>query len=376
MSTASLNARNARVERLRVLSMLMIVAYHYSIWGFYEQELAASGSKLFVDLFGMLGKTGTDLFVLISGYYMTERRFSLKKLLNMMGTVWFYSIGALVCFVLTGGKPGRAELLGAFFPLTSSAYWFVNYYLLLMLFSGSLNRLVHSLKRRELALLCALSVTLVTVLPEFFRVSYAGGSLPLFITLYLCAAYCRIHVRHDAATARRCLGLGLGLLLLCALRITATDLLARRAGDWERLLSSAYFMGAFSPFALAAAVLLLIGCACRPASRGGVCASLGALTFGVYLFHDNRVFAESVWQGLLHTRAYTASPWLPLHAVLSVLGIFAAGTLVEALRQISAGRLWSRLVDAAAPPLERGLNRLWDRCFALGQRLLRDEAQE
>ena len=185
MSIASLNARNARVERLRVLSMLMIVAYHYSIWGFYEQELAASGGKLFVDLFGMLGKAGTDLFVLISGYYMTERRFTLKKLLGMMGTVWFYSLGALACSVVGGGTPGRAELFAAFLPLTSSAYWFVNYYLILMLLSGPLNRLTHSLDRRELALLCTLSVTLVTILPEFFHVSYAGGSLPLFITLYL-----------------------------------------------------------------------------------------------------------------------------------------------------------------------------------------------
>ena len=89
--------RNSNVEWLRVASMLMIVAYHYSIWGFFEEELAATGNKYFVDLFGMLGKAGTDLFVLISGYYMAEQRYSVKKFLNLMGTVWFYTIGAMLC---------------------------------------------------------------------------------------------------------------------------------------------------------------------------------------------------------------------------------------------------------------------------------------
>ena len=67
------SARNSRVEWLRVLSMLMIVAYHYYILGFYDEELLQLQNKLFVDLFGMFGKTGTDLFVLISGYYIDRK---------------------------------------------------------------------------------------------------------------------------------------------------------------------------------------------------------------------------------------------------------------------------------------------------------------
>ena len=100
---------------------------------------------------------------------------------------------------------------------------------------------------------------------------------------------------------------------------------------------------------------------------------LGALTVGVYLFQSNDLVSLVLWQDVLHTRAFTDSPLLPLHAVGSVLLVFAAGLTIEALRRRFAAPLWARLVDRVCPPLERALNRLWDGLFALGKAVLRDE---
>ena len=363
--------RNSNMEWLRVASMLMIVAYHYAMLGFYEEELLLTPNKYFVDLFGMLGKTGTDLFVLISGYYLVEQRFKLKRLLDMLGTVWFYTIGALLLFVLLGrASLSRSAVAAALFPLYKSQYWFVNYYVLLMLCAPFLNVLLHALDRRQHAILCALCICVVTLLPEFLHTYYAMGSLPLFLMLYVCAAYCRLHVRHEASTARRCLLLAVILLGLCVLRIVLTDAICFRTGDSERLMRSTAFMGAYSPFALALSVLLLIGAACRPPAADRLGVRLGGLTFGVYLFHANGYAAEALWQDLLHTRAQTASPMLPLHALCSVAGVFAAGLLVEYLRQISLGRLWKKLTDRIAPPLEAWLGAALDRLLEAVDRLL------
>ncbi len=365
--------RNSNVEWLRVLSMLMIVAYHYSIWGFYEEELLETGNKYFVDIFGMLGKTGTDLFVLISGYYMVEQRFTVKKFLNLMGTLWFYTIGALVCIGLIGGRTVNLQSLKyAFFPICSTHYWFINYYLLLMLLTPFLNRMLHALDRRQHALLCALSIMLVTLFPEFLHVSYAPGSLLLFITLYLCAAYCRLHIRHEERTARRCMLLAALLLTLCVIRIVLTDMICRRTGNSARLALSTAFMGAYSPFALALGVLLLIGFACRPPAAGKLGIRLGGLTLGVYLFQSNEYVSNLLWQDLLHTRDFTASPMLMLHAFGSLIGVFSAGLLVEYLRQITAARYWKKLTERMAVPLENLLNRLWDGFFDLLCRLFDD----
>ena len=48
-------SRNANVELLRIVCMLMIVAHHYAAFGFYAEELAFSRNKIFVDIFGMAG---------------------------------------------------------------------------------------------------------------------------------------------------------------------------------------------------------------------------------------------------------------------------------------------------------------------------------
>ena len=51
----------------------------------------------------MPGKVAVDLFVIISGYYMVDQSFRLQKLINMMGQVWFYTLSALIGFVLIAG---------------------------------------------------------------------------------------------------------------------------------------------------------------------------------------------------------------------------------------------------------------------------------
>ena len=366
--------RNTNLERLRLVSMLMIVSYHYSIWGFFGEELAFSPNKIFVDLFGMCGWIGMLLFVLISGYLMAEGRFTLKKLLSLMGTIWFYTLGALLVFALFDRSRISADAVkDAFFPLTRTHYWFMSYYVALMLCSPFLNRLLHGLDRRQHALLCLLALFLCIGIPRIMD-SLAGYTMTSFVTLYLCAAYVRLRMSKDRRVGDRALLLGLLLILACALFIVLRDLRGQSAGSYEALLNTTRFLwSAVSPVSMLAAILLLCGFACRPRRSGGFGSRLGALTVGVYLFQSNDLVSLALWQDILHTRAFTDSPLLPLHAVGSVLLVFAAGLTLEALRRRFAAPLWARLVDRIAPPLERALTRLWDGLFALGKKLLRDE---
>ena len=366
--------RNANMERLRLLSMLMIVSYHYSIWGFLDEELAFSPNKLFVDLFGLCGWIGILLFVLISGYFMAEGRFTLKKLLTLMGTIWFYTLGSLAVFLIFDRERVSAPIvLTAFFPLLRQQYWFMSYYVALMLCSPFLNRLLHLLDRRQHALLCLLAVFLCIGIPGVSD-SLAGITMAAFVTMYLCAAYVRLRMAKTARTGQRCLLLALLVILLCALLVAGRDAVWQRSGNLDGLLNVKRFLWHLnSPPTMLAAVLLLCGFACRPERGGGIASRLGALTVGVYLFQSNDLVSLVLWQDVLRTRAFTDSPLLPLHAVGSVLLVFAVGLALEALRRRFAAPLWARLVDRVCPPLEKALNRLWDALFTLEKKLLRDE---
>ena len=185
MSERKNAGRNGNLERLRLLSMLLIVSYHYSIWGFFDDEIIYSSNKLFVDLIGMCGWIGILLFVVISGYFMAEGRFTLRKLLTLMGTIWFYTLGALLVYLFVDrAQITRAAVLDAFFPLLRQHYWFMSYYTALMLCSPFLNRLLHALDRRQHALLCLLAVFLCVGIPRISN-SLAGTTMAAFVTCYL-----------------------------------------------------------------------------------------------------------------------------------------------------------------------------------------------
>lgn len=352
--------RNSNIELLRIISMLMIVAYHYAIFGFYAEDIMYNGNKFFVDIFGMGGKIGTDAFVLISGYYMINSHFTLKKLMSFMGQVWFYTVGTLLVFTLLNGPSEISSyaVKSALFPLLTSHYWFASYYVLLMLLSPFLNTLLHRLDRQQHGFLCLFLFALTTFIPEFLHLNFVSGSLPLFVALYVCAAYCRLHISTNDLVGNRSLLWAIAALLLCIARICITDYTAQQTMNSSALEGSVNFMGAYSPFAFIIAFLMLLACCCRKPKHKAFVALTGNLTFGVYLCHANLLLNTVLWQDILHTASYSSSPWLFLHALISTALIFFACCVVELLRQQMFAPIWNRLCDKLSPALSRILSRL------------------
>lgn len=353
----SLNKRNSNIELLRVLSMLMIVAYHYAIMGFYAEDIMYSSNKSFVDIFGMGGKIGTDVFVMISGYYMVHSRLTLKKLLKLMGQLWFYTLGVLLVYVLVKGTGvlNFSLIKLSFFPLLSSHYWFASYYVILLFLSPFINAMLHNIGKRQHALLALLLFGLCSLLPEFFGIRFADGSLWLFVALYVTAAWFGLYVQPGKRLARICLA-GAGLMtVLCAVKISVSNSSAQLAGDSVALEKSVDFLGAYSPFAFFIAALLVLGFICLEARQDRLGFVLGSASFGVYLFHANIIVGEHLYQDILHTAAYAEHPLLFVHALCSVLCIYLAGTLLDLVRQKSFAPLWDRLTSALTSRFEKSV---------------------
>lgn len=354
------NLRNSNIEFLRFLSMLMIIAYHYSIYGFYAEDIIHTANKYFVDIFGMFGKVGTDIFVLITGYYMVKSRLTAKKLLELMGQIWFYTLGILLAVILSLG-PSAADLSMiklSVLPITNSHYWFVSYYVLLMLISPFINVLLHSISRQMHAVLCLLLFALTTFLPEFLHISFLPGSLPLFVALYVCAGYIRLHLNTAGKNRTRSLVITVLLILLCILRIVITDRIWQNTGNSAGLETSVNFMGAYSPFAFCIAIALLVWVVGLKPANSKLAFLLGSSSFGVYLLHENIFVNSRIWQDLFHTAEQASSPKLFMHAFLVVALIYTAGFFTEFIRKKTFAPIWSKLVNKLSPIIETTFERL------------------
>ena len=96
------NQRNSNLELLRVISMILIVMSHGDNWmglaQMYETKVCVN--KLIADWLNLGGQIGVGCFLLISGYFMVEQQFNLKRIFRLLGEVWFYSIGIFVIYII------------------------------------------------------------------------------------------------------------------------------------------------------------------------------------------------------------------------------------------------------------------------------------
>ena len=83
--------RKSNIECLRVLSMIMIVFYHFFVHGEFEIT-SLSANAVIMEILSLGGRIGYDCFIIISGYFMIKSEFKINKLLRFIFQVTFYSI--------------------------------------------------------------------------------------------------------------------------------------------------------------------------------------------------------------------------------------------------------------------------------------------
>ena len=174
--------RRSNIELLRILSMLLIVLHHYAVHGnvsFSGDDL--SFGRFFHGALMCMGALGDDIFVLISAYFLVESPFRLRRLLRLWGEVVFYAVTVtLVGWLLappSGGVSVKA-LLSMVAPVLTGKYWFVTAYVMLVLLSPFLNKMLHALTRREMGRLFSSSLCRCRRCPRSWRASWAGASWP------------------------------------------------------------------------------------------------------------------------------------------------------------------------------------------------------
>lgn len=143
--------RNANIELLRIVSMVLIVLFHFSVHGTWP-EGGPLASDTAVEMLSFGGKLGVNCFVLITGYFMVHGHLKVQSLLRVMLQTWFYSFAILAISAIAQPDLVTPERLReAVTPITSGEYWFITCYLALMVASPFLNVLYRNLSiaRRE-----------------------------------------------------------------------------------------------------------------------------------------------------------------------------------------------------------------------------------
>ena len=193
-------SRQSNFEILRILCMISIMVLH--IWTqteAFDLKPDAGWSYFFFVLFGYGGRLVCNCFVMVGAWFLCDTEFKAKRIVKLWLQVFFYAVMiTVICTVLKFPDANLVRLVQAFLPIMGRPVWFPAEYILLLIVSPFLNKLLRwedgKYCRKILIFLGALMMIPATLFPiEYTKPIFS--ELSWFCFLYLYIAYRKRHPR-------------------------------------------------------------------------------------------------------------------------------------------------------------------------------------
>lgn len=362
--------RMANMEALRLVAMMMVVSLHYLGKGELLGELngTLAPKEYAAWLLESFSIAAVNVYVLISGYFLVETKFRIRRVITLVLQILFYSCLIPVILLLTGRlSPGEITLYSIWqyiFPINMKQYWFMSAYVLMFLFTPILNAAVHAMKREQLQAVVILLLLVEslpkTVIPARLALDNEGYDALWFIAVYLTAAYIRLYgipfleKKNRAAVCymAACLGIfGLTMAIRGMYFLT---------GRFEDFMKTPYGYNHLLTIGAAVALFYVFknwdfwGEGSR--AETFVC-RIAPCSLGVYLLHE-QIDVRYEWPFLLGADRCNSVISLLGHWALAVVIVMVCGIAVDFIRNIlfqCAGKLF------AGSRLDEALQRVDDR---------------
>lgn len=167
--------RNSTLDRIRITALFTLIGYHFLYYmGFYEAT-CTGWQMLVMCIIRVLFSVNIPLFLLLTGYLMTNKKLEKAYYKKCTRTIWIYLLccvsSTLYRFVVGGIVTSPYEFLKTVLNFTCCPYaWYVEMYLGLFLLIPFLNVLYHNLPSKCWKQVLVVTFIALTTLPSFFNV--------------------------------------------------------------------------------------------------------------------------------------------------------------------------------------------------------------
>lgn len=322
--------RKSNFELLRIFAMVLIILHYYAIHGGLS-GIAGFGVNKYIGTICLIGgKLAVNLFVLISGYFLIESEFKVKKVLKLILQVYCYSVAFFIVYVIFKGIPTGEIIKLTVFPFTSKAYWFMLPYICVYVLSPFINKLIKSITQKQLISFIGILIFIFSGIGFFITDSGLMNNLSWFILIYLIGAYIRLYdFNRFSKKIIKCFSV-IGYVLFIIVTCGITYMSQYNASIF-RFVNKISSMN--SIIVLVEAILIFMVFKNLEIKNSRVINVLGKSSIGVYLFHDS-IFRVEFWKEICFVeKFYFVSPLiLVAHIVVCVGGIYVGGVILEWIR--------------------------------------------
>lgn len=334
--------RDSRFELLRIFAMLMIVMHHYVCHGNFEVGSNLSLNKIIIECSYFGGKIGINLFVLITGYFMIKSKWRFRKVLELWGEIFFYSVIITTVFGCLGYVDiSIGNVIKAIFPILFCRHNYTTTYILLYILIPFINILVKNINKRQLDTLIIGLFIILSVIPTIMKI-YPGWTnnaysyLLWMMFVYIVGA--RIRLYDTKRNAKKLLGTSILLIgLIWMLTIICGQL---------EFIDTYYFVNeAYSLPILVASVVLFKLFESIAIKYSKVINTIASSTLAVYLIHDDVYFRNVVWSDVFKGNTISNSGLFSCNIFLTTIIVFSICILFDKIRLLTIHKLYMLGLD-------------------------------
>ena len=186
--------RCSNFELMRIVSMFLIVLFHMIISTGGNLINNTTGlTKVILEFICMIIIVHVNSYILVSGYFQHDKKFSLKKMLSLIGMAWFYKVAiAGVIYFLNIHDFSTLEVIKILSPIEVQNNWFLVIYLAMYIISPYMNILIEKLSQKEHRKFIIILFIVFTIIPTITNQNTFGNtgfSLIHFMYLYIVGSY-------------------------------------------------------------------------------------------------------------------------------------------------------------------------------------------
>ena len=159
--------RESNFELMKIISMLMIIFYHFILHGKVLDYTVGELNNL-MNFLRLLFVVHVNSFVLVTGYFQYNKKFKLSKVFMLNNALVFYKILIMVIFIVLGLiTVDKLKIIQVLAPFNYGDYWFMGCYLLLYLISPLLNIIINNINKVTHKSIIIISFIIMSIISTF-----------------------------------------------------------------------------------------------------------------------------------------------------------------------------------------------------------------
>lgn len=300
----------------------------------------------------MGGKLGVNIFMFISGYYLIDsKKVKINKLLRILCQALLYSLVITFIFFITGnGNISIIKMIGAFFPISTSEWWFATAYIVIYLLHPYINTMLYAIgKKGHLSLLLTLTV-IWCLYPTFIGGTFEGHNISYLLYVYVLASYIKLY-KNDIENTKY---IWYGIIIYAFIFISIVIF------EYTGFSNPTRFAKTNSLFIILSSLFIFIGFKNVEVKSNKMINTIASTTFGVYLLHDFPMMRSVIWDQIINGPMYQDSLLLIPYSILTCLSLFIVCSIIDFIRISTIEKSLNKLFGNLAKKIEFILAKILD----------------